>query len=82
MCGETRTVDEDDRLFFDFVDEINYTGSPKFNGLMTVFPFLRYCPGPYGRSCRRIVELRRKLIDKFLVQQKVLIFKLQKHFRH
>lgn len=71
MCGETRTVNGDGRLFFDFVDEINYTGTPKFNGVMTVFPFLRYFPGPYGRTCRRIVELRRKLIDKFLVQQKL-----------
>lgn len=71
MCGERRTTEEDGRLFFDFVDVINYTGSPKFNGLMTVFPFLKYGPGPYGDACRRIVEMRAKLVDKFLTKQRV-----------
>lgn len=69
MCGERRTADND-RLFFDFVDEINYTGTPAFNGVMKVFPFLKDCPGPYGSSCRRIKEMRQKLINLFLNRQK------------
>ena len=71
MCGEKRVSDENARLFWEYIDAVNYAGSPRFDSIMKVFPFIRHLPGPYGRACTRLEGLVKKLIDIFLHKQKV-----------
>lgn len=73
MCGERRAADDNVRVFWDYIDAVNYAGTPRFDSIMKVFPFIRYLPGPYGRACKRLEELREKLIDLFLQKQKVCL---------
>lgn len=77
MCGEKRATDENVRVFWDYIDAVNYAGTPRFDSIMKAFPFIRHLPGPYGRACKRLEELVQKLIDLFLRKQKVNIEKNQ-----
>ncbi|KAH3697076.1 cytochrome P450 2C31-like [Dreissena polymorpha] len=70
MCGEKRATNEHVSLFWDYIEMVNYVGTPKFDTIMKFFPFLKYLPGPYGSACRKLERMREQLIDLFLTRQK------------